>query len=176
MYLPPLTANKRQYSLGIAKQDENYVEGLERWHIGAVQIFVTQALSRRWYYVAFLLQLCWVLAACVPTIFGPQDIWDLFIVRQYQQQNLLHTIFILVALSYLLMPFLVLPLVAFFSPPRFNHLLRYWIIYENCAHRFLRTRVVCSMPCHAARAVIATYKVCGQAVSAVSARCCITML
>jgi hypothetical protein len=78
VYLPPKASNRRQYSLGIAKRDENYVEGLERWHIGAVQILVTQGLPRCWFWVILLLQALWVAAACIPTMLGPANILEIF--------------------------------------------------------------------------------------------------
>ena len=71
IYLPPKANLRRQYSLGIAKPDENYIEGLERWHIGAVQILVTQGLTRGWFYIVLLVQLGFLIAATVPTERGP---------------------------------------------------------------------------------------------------------
>ena len=130
IYLPPLANLRRQYSLGIAKRDENYVEGLERWHIGAVQIFVTQALPRCWFWVVLLMQLLLIAAMCVPTIFGPSDITRIFDPQDYQKHNPWHTAVILASLGYIIAPFVILPLIACVSKTTYNYLLRFWIIYE----------------------------------------------
>jgi len=138
VYLPPKASNRRQYSLGIAKRDENYVEGLERWHIGAVQILVTQGLPRCWFWVILLLQALWVAAACIPTMLGPANILEIFgyggVV--YLAKNPWHTAILYASLAYLVSPFVVLPIVSCCSPATFNYLLRFWIIYENCTYPF----------------------------------------
>ena len=136
VYLPPLASAKRQYTLGIAKAKENYIEGLERWHLGAVQIWCTQALPRGWYWCCLGLQFGFGVAACVPTVAGPDELSDLFKPSKWIADNPHQALMCYSAIFYLLLPFVIVPLLSVCAPLRLNWCLRHWIIYENCTYPF----------------------------------------
>merc|ERR1719230_2485283 len=67
VYIPPTRGTNKQLMRAVPKVSANYLDALERWDTGAVQCFIAQAVTAKWFYVTYFCNLLLLFAVLGPT-------------------------------------------------------------------------------------------------------------
>ena len=135
VYLPPFRGTNKQLMRAVPKVSANYLEALERWDTGAVQLFVSQGVLSKWFWCCITGLLVLHGAIISPSLAGAHDFWKVMedpfneewyetaVVYIYSGSVLFTLLFTCIFLS-------------IFSPRTLNYYLRYMILLFNTTYPF----------------------------------------
>jgi len=134
VYIPPTRGTNKQLMRAVPKVSANYLDALERWDTGAVQCFLAQAVTQKWFYITYGSNLLLMFAVLGPTFFTDnRDLWriveDPF---KYFWDALVYCI----SAGVFLCLFFSSIFFSVFSPKTLNNMLRYLILLFNSVYPF----------------------------------------
>jgi len=136
VYIPPKRNNKFQLMTAVPKVSANYLEALERWDTGAIQVFIALALGFKWFWMTFggMLILCFAVVA--PTFCtGPTPILNV-IEQPFHEDHFYDAIVYMFSLGTLSCLFFTTMWLSLYSPRILNSNLRNLIMLFNCIYPF----------------------------------------
>jgi len=148
IYLPPKRGTDDQLMRATPKVSANYLEALERWDTGAVQIFLSMSIwsPSFWLVLSFMVMLCIAVMLPMFTKYGVEDLIFMWtgqedrimpVVRNVLgDRYILDTILLAFSAIVLFTIFGTCLVLSFLSPRLLNNLLRYLIILFNSIYPF----------------------------------------
>lgn len=136
VYLPPSRGTMNQLMRAVPKVSSNYLEALERWDTGAVQLLVAQGLGATWLWQSIAVMLCIEAAIIIPAFVPPVDA-SLILARPLEEGILATSLALFVSFGVLFSIFLAVAMLSIASPRALNYCLRFLIILFNSTYPFV---------------------------------------
>ena len=137
VYLAPQRGTDNQLMRATPKVSANYLEALERWDTGAVQIFMAQGLLSRWFWFCYSIMIIIILAMLAPAFTHGEimtNTWS-HVDKNMWQKYLPWDITLLVfSTSVICTIFIAAFVMSLSSPGKLNYCLRYLILLFNTVY------------------------------------------
>jgi len=149
VYLPPKRGTTDQLMRAVPKVSANYLEALERWDTGAVQIFLSLSVPspRFWLVLFFMLTLTTAVVLPVFTTANTQNLFRFvsdyaqgtsssIVVESLKGSVVRDCIFVAISITVFVVTFVTVAMLSIFSPRTLNYLLRHLVILFNSIYPF----------------------------------------
>jgi len=135
VYLPPFRGTNRQLMRAVPKVSANYLEALERWDTGAIQLFVSQACPSYWFWTCVVALLSLHTAIAAPAMTANHDTWKV-IENPFDEAHWVTGVIYIYSAAVLGCILFTTMFLSFSSPRTLNYLLRYLILLFNTTYPF----------------------------------------